>query len=66
MLEEIINYKKKELEKRKREISLDIMIKGLSLLSDQPKAKDMVGLLKGKERINIIAEIKRKSPQEAI
>ncbi|MEA1994659.1 MAG: indole-3-glycerol phosphate synthase TrpC [Campylobacterota bacterium] len=62
MLEEIINYKKKELEKRKKEISLDIIIKGLSLLSNQPKAKDMVGLLKGKERINVIAEIKRKSP----
>lgn len=62
MLEEIINYKKKELEKRKKEIPLDIMIKGLSLLSDQPKAKDMVGLLKGKERTNVIAEIKRKSP----
>ena len=62
MLEEIINYKKKELEERKRKIPLDVMIKGLYFLADQPKAKDMVKLLKGKEQIHIIAEIKRKSP----
>ncbi len=66
MLEEIVNYKKKELEKRKQEIPFDVMIKALGLLSDQPKAKDMVEALSNKEHIHIITEIKRKSPSRGL
>ncbi len=57
LLEEIIAYKKKEIEKRKEKISLDDLIR--SELFDAPRKSLKKSLLDGN---GIIAEFKRKSP----
>lgn len=63
ILEEIVEYKKKEVEKRQSEISLTKLEK--SLLFSRP-VYSLKEYLQDKNRTGIIAEFKRKSPSKGI
>jgi len=62
ILDEIVAYKRKQVESQKQKIPLYVLEKKVQLM---PQCKDFAGVLKG-DGIKIIAEIKKASPSKGI